>query len=230
MSTDSDYPPKRGCISRIVSFILFLVLVGVGACLYFAAQPQDLSAVKAAAAQITPESNLEMKEVLQNSIDRGYPVPLSEAQINQWLNRSLIGTQGGPLKLDASFKGVWIKLEENLAEIIMEREVMDYPITSSMFLQIDKRESKEGIHTIVILEGGPFHPSVPKPPRGGRFGQLTVPQGFLILLMPSYEKLATLFAEEIDLGFREMTSIKFEKGKVTLDPRLPDSPDSILTE
>lgn len=209
---------------------MLLILIGVGVCIYFAAQPQDLSALKAAAAQSTPESNLEMRVVLQNAIDRGYPVPLTEAQINQWLNSSLIGTQGGPLKLDASFKGVWVKLEENLAEIIMEREVMGYTITTSMFLQIDKRESKEGIHTIVILEGGPFHPSVPKPPRGGRFGQLTVPQGFLILLMPSYEKLATLFAEEIDLGFREMTSIKLEKGKVTLDPRLQDSPDSLLSE
>jgi len=230
MSNDSDYPPRRGCISRIFSFIMLLILIGVGVCIYFAAQPQDLSALKAAAAQSTPESNLEMRVVLQNAIDRGYPVPLTEAQINQWLNSSLIGTQGGPLKLDASFKGVWVKLEENLAEIIMEREVMGYTITTSMFLQIDKRESKEGIHTIVILEGGPFHPSVPKPPRGGRFGQLTVPQGFLILLMPSYEKLATLFAEEIDLGFREMTSIKLEKGKVTLDPRLQDSPDSLLSE
>lgn len=230
MPNDADYPSKPGCISRILSFIVTIALIGTAVTLYFAAQPQDLSALKAAASQNLPDAPREMKEVLQNAIGRGYPVSLTETQINQWLSRTLVGTQGGPLKLDASFKGVWVKLDENVAEIIMEREVMGYMLTTSMFLQIEKHEGVEGTHTMIVLDGGPFHPSVPKPPRGGRFGQLTVPQGFLILLMPAYEKLATLFAEEIDLGFREMASIKIEKGKVTLDPRHRPGPDALLPE
>jgi hypothetical protein len=52
-------------------------------------------------------------------------------------------------------------------------------------------------------------------------GNLVVPQGFLILVMPAYEKLAALFSEEIDLAFREMSRIKIEKNQLVLDPRDP---------
>lgn len=228
MAGDSDEPSKPGCFSRIISLVITLVFFGIGVCVYLVAQPQDLSALKEAAADTAPASKREMKAVLQNAIDRGYPVPLTEAQINQWLSRTVIGKQGGPLKFDASLKNVWVKLDENIAEIIMERDVMGYALTTSMFIQVEKRESAGGIHTEIILDGGPFHPNYPKPSRGGRFGQLVVPQGFLLLVMPAYEKLATLFKEEIDLGFREMSSIKIEKGKVVLDPRPNPQADSLI--
>jgi hypothetical protein len=228
MADDSYESSKPGCFSRIVSLIITVVFFGAGVCIFLVAQPQDLSALKEAASASAPASTREMKAVLQNAIDRGYPVPLTEAQINQWLGRTVVGKQGGPLKLDTVFKNVWVKLDENIAEIIMERDVMGYVFTSSMFLQIEKRESAEGMHTEIILDGGPFHPSFPKPPRGGRLGQLVVPQGFLLLLMPAYEKLAVLFKEEIDLGFREMSSIKIEKGKLVLDPRPHPEADSLL--
>jgi hypothetical protein len=69
------------------------------------------------------------------------------------------------------------------------------------------------------LQGGPYHSDFPKPPRGGRFGKLVVPQGFLLLVMPAYEKLASQFSSEIDLGLREMSKIQIKKGYITLDPR-----------
>ncbi len=211
-----------------MSFVITILFFGAGVCIFLVAQPQDLSDLKQAATESTPASNRQMKAVLQNAIDRGYPVPLTEPQLNQWLSQTIIGKQGGPLKLNASFRNVWVRLDENIAEIIMEREVMGYALTTSMFLQIEKRISAEGTHTEVILDGGPFHPSFPKPPRGGRFGQLVVPQGFLLLIMPAYEKLATLFKEEINLGFREMSSIKIEKGKLVLDPRPQPETESLI--
>ncbi len=219
MAYEPDYPAKAGCFSRLISLFVFVLLIGAGVCIYLAAQPQDLTALKRAAADSAPASKREMKDVLKNAVDRGYPVPLSEAQINAWLSRTVSGRQTGAPQLKASFKNVWVKLEDGLAEIIMERDVMGYALTTSMFLQIEKRESAEGMRTEIMLDGGAFHPSFPKPPRGGRIGQLVVPQGFLLLTMPAYEKLATLLTTEIDLGFREMSAIKFEKGKLTLDPR-----------
>jgi hypothetical protein len=37
--------------------------------------------------------------------------------------------------------------------------------------------------------------------------------------MPAYEKLASQFSSEIDLGLREMSKIQIKKGYITLDPR-----------
>lgn len=73
------------------------------------------------------------------------------------------------------------------------------------------------------MHGGPFLESVPKPLRGGRFGQLVVPQGFLLLVMPAYQKLAAVFGDEIHLGFEEMCRINIEKNRLVLNPREPSS-------
>ena len=67
-------------------------------------------------------------------------------------------------------------------------------------------------------------------PRGGRFGKLVVPQGFLLLVMPAYEKLVPLFREEIHLGFEEMARIKIEKNRLVLDPREPSGDPSGLPQ
>ena len=39
-------------------------------------------------------------------------------------------------------------------------------------------------------------------------GQLVVPQGFLLLVMPAYQKIPGLFPAEINLAFEEMARIK----------------------
>ena len=69
--------------------------------------------------------------------------------------------------------------------------------------------------------GGPYHKFLPFPKCGGRFGQLPVPQGFLLLVMPSFDNLAKAFPDEIRLGFAEMTRIKIEDERLILDPRVP---------
>ncbi len=85
-----------------------------------------------------------------------------------------------------------------------------------------KKKGKEILNYLVIhLHGGGFHDSVPFPTRGGRFGQLTVPQGFLIMVMPEFQKIASLFEREIDLGFQQMVRIKIKDKKIELDPKQP---------
>ena len=74
----------------------------------------------------------------------------------------------------------------------MERKIMGRPFTVSMFLRVEQLQGSKGVKTEVHLHGGAYHESLPKPPRGGRFGKLVVPQGFLLLVMPAYEKLARL--------------------------------------
>jgi hypothetical protein len=158
---------------------------------------------------------------LKNAIDRGFPVTLQQAEINQWLARTLVTTQGGLLAEKVTFDRVWVRLEEGIAEVIMERQFLGKPFTVSMYLQIERLESPQGVFTEIHPHGGPYHPDFPHPPKGGRFGKLVVPQGFIHLVLPAFQKLAEQFPDEIELGLREMSRITLEDGRIVLDPREP---------
>ncbi len=162
-----------------------------------------------------------MEAVLRKSIEGDYSVLLSEKEINEWLARELKLKQTGELAEWAEMKRVWVRLKEDVAEIIVEREIAGRPFTTSMFLKIDQVESAKGISTQIHLHGGLFHDSIPSLTRGGRFGKLTLPQGFLILVMPEFRRLGSLFETEIDLGFGQMARIKMKDGQLELDPKQP---------
>ena len=220
MSDDTLPPEPRhreggGCFSKLLFLVLLIGAAGLGSAISFALRAQDLSDLSSAA----PVPQRDMKSVLKSAIDRQYALTLSEAEINQWLARTLSTRQGGLLSDQVKLKRVWVRLEDGRAEIIMERTVLGAPFTVSMYLQVERVESAEGKATKIRMEGGPYYPDIPRPPKGGRFGRLVVPQGFLLLVMPAYENLAKMFPEELELGFREMSRISIEKGKLILDPR-----------
>lgn len=118
---------------------------------------------------------------------------------------------------------VRVRLEDGYAEVIMERSIMDYPQTLSMYLKIDQYIDVQGrTKGAAVLGGEQYFPDVPRIDRlirGGRFGQLEVPQGFLLLVQPAFAKLAAVYQQELHLGFEEMSRITFTKGKLVLDPR-----------
>ncbi|HEX7262319.1 MAG TPA: hypothetical protein VF258_10930 [Luteolibacter sp.] len=210
-----------GCFSKLLFLILLMAAVGLGTAAFLVTRPQDLSDLGGYGPTAKPLPEREMKAVLKNAIDRGFAVTLSEAEINQWLGRTLQTRQGGILKEKVTLDRVWVRLEEGRAEVVMERKLWGKPFTTSMYLQVERMEDVKGTVTEVHRHGGPYHPDLPKPPRGGRFGKLVVPQGFLILVEPAYEKLAAKYAEELELGFKDMSRISIEKGKLILDPREP---------
>lgn len=201
--------------------ILLAAAGGLGMAIYSAVQPQDLSDLKTPAPAASPVQQRDVKVVLKNAIDRGFPVTLQEAEINQWLARTLVATQGGLLAEKVTFDRVWVRLEEGMAEVIMERQFLGKPFTVSMYLQIERLESPQGVFTEIHPNGGPYHPDFPHPPKGGRFGKLVVPQGFIHLVLPAFQKLAEQFPDEIELGLREMSRITLEDGRIVLDPREP---------
>ncbi len=221
MADSSSSKAGGGCFSKLVVLILLVAAGGLGMAIYNALQPQDLSDLKSPAPAANPVPDRDVKVVLKNAIDRGFPVTLQEAEINQWLARTLVAKQGGLLAEKVTFDRVWVRLEEGIAEVIMERQLMGKPFTVSMYVQIERLESQQGVFTEIHPHGGPYHPDFPHPPRGGRFGKLVVPQGFILLVLPAFEKLAAQFPAEIELGLREMSRITLEKGRIVLDPREP---------
>jgi hypothetical protein len=218
---DSKHSGGSGFFSRLISLFLLACLGGLGFALYCVSQPQDLSDLQRKPGDSAVPSGRELKVVLRNAVDRGYPVTLTEVEINEWLGRTLVARQEGLLREKVRFERVWVRLEDDLAEVVMERKLWGHPLTVSMYLEVERMEGPQGLTTEIRMHGKPFHEDLPNLPRGGRFGQLVVPQGFLLLVMPAYQKLADVFQDEISLAFSEMNRFKIEKNQLVLDPREP---------
>ncbi len=210
-----------GCFSKLLLLILALALGGLASGVFFAAKPQDMTDIGGFGPAPANTAERDMKTVLKSAIDRNYAVTLSEAEINRWLNRILVTKQGGVLAQSIRLEHVWVRLEPNRAEIIMERSILGKPFTISMYLHIEQEEDLKGQVVNIAPNGGPYMEGLQHPPKGGRFGQLVVPQGFLYLVKPSYERLAALFSEEIELAFRRMARVTIEDNRIVLDPREP---------
>ncbi len=223
MSEPKEPKSGGGCFSKLLFLILFGATAALGSAVYFIAQPQDLTDLggNGPVSKITPVRDL--KQVLDNAVEkatanRGYAVTFSEAELNDWLARTVVAKQGGLLGSAVSLDRVWVRLEEGRAELIMARTVLGKPFTVSMYIQVERLEDSVGPFLSIQQDGGPYHKDYPRPPRGGRFGRLVVPQGFLYLVRPAYRKLAALFPKEAELLAR-MSKVKFEKGSLTVDPR-----------
>ena len=248
-----DTKPKGGCLGKLLVLILLTGGILISACIFLVAQPQDLSDIGGYDPTDKPAPVRDIKVVLRNALERDYAVTLTETEINHWLGRTLAVKQEGPLSGVVSVKRVYVRLEEGVAEVIIERRIMGKPFTTSMFLRIEQTMDFNGVDTRVHLEGGNYHArmlidplvkalppdlraalikkvpllenpleydaSVPRPLVGGRYGRLLIPQGFLILALPAFEKLPPLFHDEIELGVKRMARIRIEKGKLVMDPR-----------
>jgi hypothetical protein len=210
-----------GCVIRLALLILLVAGLALGSAVFFILKPQDLSDV-GGYGPAAPAPSRDLKVVLKNSLDRGYAVTLTEAEINQWLGRTLAAKQGGVLEGRVSLERLWVRLLDGHAELIMERRIAGRPFTVSMFITIEQIQGAKGVLTNVHVHGGPYHKDLRKPLRGGRFGTLVVPQGYMILIRSAYGKLIPLFAEEIRLGFEEMARIRIEKNRLVLNPREPE--------
>ena len=217
----ANYQPRSsgGCFSKLVFLLLILPVALVAAAIYFIAQPQDLSDVGGYNPPVGTPPARDIKAVLQNAVNRDTPVTLSEIELNLWLAKSLVTRQGGELADKVSLDRVWIRLEQGYAELVMERKVMGKPFTLSTYLQVDRVEGPDGPNAELQLHGGPYFKDYPILKRGGRFGKVEVPQGFLLLVLPGLKNLAKAFPEEIDIGFKTIARSKIEKGRITFDPR-----------
>lgn len=225
MAEEKQEKLRGSCLGKLVSLFTFAGVAGLGAAVFFIAQPQDLSDIKG----IGPASALnggkarDLREVLKNSVSRGYPLTLTEEEINLYLKQTLAAKQGGGLEKLVNIDRVCVRLEEERAEVIIERSIMGRPVTVSMYYRILQEIDMNGsTKTSVVRDGGHFFPDLPRLERltkGGRFGKLVVPQGFLILVLPSFEKLAPVYRLELEQAFEEMSRITISKGKLVLDPR-----------
>lgn len=218
---------KGGCVARLASLFLLLVVAGLAAALYQISQPQDLTDIAGRGAGAVGKPSRDLKAVLASALKGDYELTLTEQDINLYLRDTLKMKQGGLLADEASLDEVAVRLEGDHAEIIMVRTVAGHPFTVSMYVRVVQSELPNGnILKEVVRSRGPYHESIKRPNVGGRFGKLPMPEGFLLLVMPSFEKLAAVFRDEDagrpnkELDFvEEMARFSIVDGKLVLDPR-----------
>ena len=223
MADKSPEKPRKsggGCLGLLMKLFMLAFVLGLGSAVFYIAQPQDLTDIGGYGPAAALAQRKDLKSTLQNSLDRGYEVTLSEEDINGYLSRTLAAKQGGLLGSQVSLDGAWVRLEDGRFEVVLERRILGHPLTISTYVRINQTVSPTGApSTEGELHGGPYLKDLPLN-RGGRFGQLVVPQGFLLLVLPSLEKLAAAYKAEIEL-FSSMARIRIEKDKLILDPREP---------
>ena len=228
MAEETKESPKRrgSCLGKLASLITFAGVGGLGVAVWFIAQPQDLSDLKGHAPSAASSRTRDLNQVLKNAVNQSFPLSLTEEEINLYLRQTLAAKQGGLLEKYVTLDGARVRLEKDRAELILLRSIAGHQITTSMYFRVEQTvELNDTAMTHIIRDGGTFFPQVPdtvlaqKVVKGGRFGQLVVPQGFLILALPSFEKLAKAYESELNHAFREMARISIEKGKLVLDPR-----------
>lgn len=200
------------------SYFLLLAALGAGVAFWLMSKPQDFSDIGGAAES---QGSRDLAVVLRESIDRDIKVTISERELNQWLAKRLVVKQGGALADKVKLERVLVRFENDRAELILERKIKGRPFTVSMYLQVQQTESDKGVATEILLHGGPYHEQLPYPFMGGRFGRLPIPQGFLLLVMPSFRNLAAAFSEELGL-IETMARIRIEENHLVLDPGVPD--------
>lgn len=181
--------------------------------------PQDLTDIEGYRTVPRASKARDLELVLTKSIANGHEVSLSEREINEWLAREVQVEQKGKLSGVVGGERVWVRLEDKVAEVIIERRVFGQRMTWSMFVQIRQEQLTDIIQKKTLLHGGPYLESFPAFQRGGRFGRLVLPQGYLHLVISEFGKLATACSEEIHLAFEEMQSVRIEEGKLVLNPR-----------
>lgn len=224
---------KSGCLGRLVTLVVLLGLAGVGAGVAFIFMPQDVSDIAGTAPADAGMEVRDLRQVMKNALDGGYELTLREDEINRYISRHLKGMQGGALGAQASIRDVMVRLEEGRAEVVVVRDLMGRPFTLSMYLRVEQFEQPDGrISTQIFRNGGPYRPEVPAPLVGGRFGRVPVPEGFLLFVLPEFEKIAKVFRspggdmpaamrpkpeKEIDF-IEEMARIRIEDGKLVLNP------------
>jgi hypothetical protein len=224
MADATNQPKRGGCFGRLILLFLLALFAGLLAAVYCMAVPQeasdlDLSRSGAGNGPNGPPTR-DLSAVLAKSLQHGHSLAIRESEINQWLTHTLHCEQSGLLARWVTLDRVRVRLENEYAEVILQRSVMGRPVTVSLFVSIHQTTDEQGrTHKQIQLHRGPYTESLPRPRRGGRFGSLVVPEGYLYCIQPSFRRLAMVYEKELRLAFEEMAEVRFEKNRLILLPR-----------
>lgn len=218
MSDPAPMENRGSALKRLFLLVASLLVVGMGFAVYLSFQPQDLDGISGYRSDDRLENPIDIPARIEAAAKTRQPITLSERQINSWLAANLRVKQEGKLADVVDMKGVWIrfdKVEGGRAEIVIEREVRGITHTSSLYMRFERKKKENGAFTTTVRkDGGRFLGAVLI---GGRFGQLKVPQGFILFTQDAYKSLGALFEREA--GFLEEEIIRKAGGEIIFEDK-----------
>ena len=177
------------------------------------------------------ENAPDIPRILKQAINRDASVSFSEEDINRYLASSIHPQQHGALAIFATNPAAGIRLHggkerpdgtigEGYMEIIIERYTgIDSRQTISLFLtpfqSLDPHnymavQTRFEFYNDETLPGG-IHV-------GGTIGSLSVPQGYMIFLLPAFENLLQAYLPLIHMIEESGMGIHISKGRLNLTP------------
>lgn len=188
-AAEQDAIPQPPIAGRLVALAALLaLLVGLGAFAWNALHGQPLDDIAKGAA-------VNVGQRLAAARDHGGQAVLKEGELNGFLAATLDARQGGALSGMAKVRRVLVRLQPQVAEVIIERELLGTSQTVSLFVRMVPAANNPGALE-VTLDGGKLLGGVPA---GGRFGQVRMPQGFVRMVLGSFGQLTEVYAPELAL-------------------------------
>ena len=207
-------PTKRGTFFKNLFFISLRGLVVIGGLAYLSFDPQDLSDIEGYEKDRNDSplpllGGRNLGTVLENAAKNKHGVRITEEEINNYIRRTLKFEQEGWFKSFVIARGVWVRLEEDVIEVIIEREVWGKRHTISMLLQVEQSMQDDGgINTSLRREKG-------------KWGRTRVLNGFVLLTNSSFKALQEAYAEETERVWNMFSGrfqIKVSDGVMELSP------------
>ncbi len=158
------------------------------------------SAVQGAKAASSPN----LQEHLEQAVYKKSAVfSLNEPDVNRYLATALDGRQHGMTDKKVRFEQVFLDFEPGTCSVHFSWLVgSKYHSTASLVFSIERKGNQYFIE-----------------PLSGSYGRMDVPRGFMAPLLPALRSLCSSLNSEIQTVFK-MSQVKFEKDRVTLDPRM----------
>lgn len=216
--------------STIVKFIVYLVVLGalgfIGLSVTFAWLPRNVVVASSDGVAVTGKS-VDLMKRMQAAIDEEYTVTITESEVNDYLAEKVQIAQSSLVGEFVTIESVQAELQEGMIDITIERSfdlpgneredgskrvpVLPFIHTCSMQLKIYSEEPGSDAEGTSVVEFP-----------GGYLGQTQLPGLLVTIVKPSFDVLADALAQEIELGFHNMTKVTVSDGVIELDPRLPD--------
>ena len=170
--------------------------------------PRDMSAV--AGFPSDPEDKKPVRNLLPESLDaltqRDHEMFISEEDMNRYLQKRVVGKQGGAMGSFMKFEGVFVDFKNGHVDAYVQRSVFGVPFTIGC--KVTKGEKFKGGYN---WELG----------RGGSIGSLNVPGRQLQPIIKVFSDLTVICKDELQImnKISKSGSIQFEEDRMILDPR-----------
>lgn len=203
-----------------VAILTLLIILGMVIIMFFASRPTDLPEIdgKAAVESGNLSTVRDIKNELDFSLKSKTKLTLTEADINKYLGKYIKGKQDGKGKEYVEFKGIWVNLVEDTAQLFIEREITYMPAKDGQPAQKQSHVTQFDIKVVSTVDATKAI-NLSRSFENGKIGQISTPGQFIKLTKLPFDNLAAVLKEELDM-IDKMKEIHISEGSIEFSPKV----------